>query len=339
MALIVKYTLDPRTVTAVLRRTVGGVFDANNITDTVNIEGTVEHTYNDAVIGQSYGFLITAYDAEGKGIDSATFNTIYLGDTGPGKNSVVTRGYFDFGVIEELSVAEFGKHPLEVRDELASTILPSLPTGSMSTTNAGWYKCLVDGKVIFIPKNFHFRVALPKLTANDIVSYGLVSKGPDGTYNFDNNPIVTIRGYKYRWRMMKHWLGDLPDVSDQIKTLDKTVDYAGRTEFDLFYALCGARREIPTPGSSSGYDLDVTGYDPNLSGTPPTTTMPIPPFIGGDIVVGISTSISVLHCPLWPNAANTTMQTKVIDGRYKWAVRNLSVDNTVGIPIVLELVE
>lgn len=339
MALIVKYTLDPSTVTAVLRRTVGGVFDANNITDTVNIEGTVEHAYNDAVIGRSYGFLITAYDAEGKGIDSASFNTIYLGDTGPGKNSVVTRGYFDFGVIEELSVVEFGKHPLELRDELASTILPSLPVGKMSDPTAGWYKCLVDGKIIFIPRNFYFRVHNGKLTANDVVSYGLVSNGPDGTYNFDNNPIVTIRGYKYRWRMMKHWLGDLPDVSGQIKTLDPTVDLAGRTEFDLFYALCGAKRYIAPPGSTQPAWVNVSGFDPNLSGTPPTKTTSIPPFIGGEIVVGNNGGIHVLHYPHWPDVVKTNMQAKFIDHFYRWNLINLAGGSLLNIPIVLELVE
>lgn len=327
MALIVKYTLDPSTVTAVLRRTVGGVFDANNITDTVNIEGTVEHAYNDAVIGQSYGFLITAYDAEGKGIDSASFNTIYLGDTGPGKNSVVTRGYFDFGVIEELSVTEFGKHPLELRDELASTVLPSLASGRMSVPIAGWYKCLVEGKVIFIPKNFFLASVIYKITPNDLISQGLISNGPDGTYNFDNNPIITIRGYKYRWRLMKSWAGETPDVGEKIKTIGP-IDYTGRTEYDLFSALCGSYR-------ASNHS---PGYDSNLSGTIPPVGNQLPPFVCGDIKTSVPYPC-IPHNQYWPDQIKTTVNLRYLGTAGVWNVSGFSNGSVIDLPIVLELVE
>lgn len=327
MALIVKYTLDPSTVTAVLRRTVGGVFDANNITDTVNIEGTVEHTYNDAVTGQSYGFLITAYDAEGKGIDSATFNTIYLGDTGPGKNSAVTRGYVDFGVIEELSVAEFGKHPLELRDELASTVLPSLSSGRMSDVTPGWYKCLVDNKVIFIPRNFFLVLAMNKFTPNDLISQGLISNGPNGTYNFDNNPIMTIRGYKYRWRLMKSWTGETPDVGKKIKTIGP-IDYTGRTEYDLFCALCGSFRGT----------MNYSGYDSNLSGTIPPVGTRLPPFICGEIKTSDSYP-SVPHNENWPGPMMSTANLKYLDKYGMWSITGFQSVSVVDLPIVLELVE
>lgn len=320
MALTVRFKLDANAVSVKLDRTVGGPFDPNSISDSVDITGKSGHTYSDGVFGQKYGFRITATDANGVEVESFPFNTVYVEDTGPGNKNVVTRGYFDFGVYEFLTSSQFGISPSEVVEGLRATFPAVAPM--VNSADTGWYKCLVEGKVIFIPKNFYMNVgASNAITPPSLVNSGLLASDGGSGFNFNACPIVTVGGRQFKFRGIKHWSGDLADVTPQLKN-HATVSYAGKTEADLYFALCASTS---------------VGYDPTLEGKP-VGALTVPPFVAGDnsIFFGPTTNAGMvlMGSVNWPAAGG---KFRLIGTDMKWYSLDLA-GYTAKIVPVLELV-
>ncbi|UYE93543.1 hypothetical protein [Shewanella phage FishSpeaker] len=294
MALTINYALDPNTASAVLKRTVGRDYSPGQAPDdTVTLDvGAAAYSYADGVEGTKYGFMITATDSTGKTIDSNPFSLVYFEDTGPGVQNKPTRGYPDFGVFEFLTTAQFGKTPSEVRDMVIALGFPSVGLPYTGTTT-GWYKCLVDGKIILIPKNFFIYLdsILSQMIPSRLISSGLISAGAAGAHNFDNCPIVTIGGLNYKWRGLKHWTGDLVDINDKLKETT-AKDYGRSSEADMYMCLTN-----PTTANA--------GYDPGLSGAS-NVGKTLPPFVAGDdnLIFGptANAGMVLLGNANWPNA-------------------------------------
>lgn len=264
MALAIEYVLDPNTVSATLSRTIGRkMIPGEPVDDVVPLlmDETV-YVYPDGVDGLTYGFKITATDSDGKSVDSNIFHMVYKNDFGPGKSNTITKGYFDFGVYETLTPAEFGMSPQAVRDLIASQGFPSMGVG-YTTGITGWHKCLVEGKVILIPKNFFITLGTSAPTSHIPVNHvnsGLISIKPDGKTGFDACPTVTIEGREYKWRGIKHWVGNPEDLAVPLKSTIAMVSYGRLTEMDLFLSL--------TQNDNPGYDPSLRG-DPNTGQTYP----------------------------------------------------------------------
>lgn len=298
MALTINYALDPAAVSATLERVVNKTFDfgvvADDVVDLVTSE--TMHVYSDGVAGTRYGFKVTQTDAEGGVTVSDPFHMVYLEDTGPGKNNQVTRGYFDFGVIDILTDEEFGSTTEALRVQLATTSLPNIAVGYSDTGKLGWYKCLVEGKVIFIPKNFYLYIPTyaGEQTKTHLLQNGLVSTRAEGGLDFNDCPIMTIRGRRYRWRGIKHWVGNPVDLDVPLKqttAIGTYPDHYGRaTEADLYYTLC---------------NTTVQGYDPGLIGNV-SKGQTRPPFVAGNnscqFGVRPTSGMTLMGTSRWPEA-------------------------------------
>lgn len=324
MALTVKYQLDPATVSATLKRTVGDIFNPSSIFDTVELTvGNSSYTYSDGVDGTVYGFFIEATDSSGDTISGNPFNMVYKEDTGPGNQQTVTRGYFDYGVYEFLTTQQFGMTPDQVRAEVVALGYPNMGL-SYTGPETGWYKCLVEGKVIFIPKNYFVYLdgAITEMNETRVRKSGLISVGSNGKNSFENCPVVTINGLRYRWRAMKHWKGEHADLNSVIRDC-LVINYDSKTEMDL--AL------IFTANTTAGYDPSLKGALSNGA--------TVPPFVAGNdnLAFGPTSNAGamVLGNSNWPNAGGTF---RLIGTDHKWYQLTSAIYGAKMIP-VLELLD
>ncbi|EBV8434085.1 hypothetical protein AVA65_07535 [Salmonella enterica subsp. enterica serovar Minnesota] len=96
-------------------------------------------------------FVVSAVDAEGSELFGEVFPYGNFPNTGPGPETIL-RGNWDFGLFGELSTADFFTNQ-ELGSGLlkAGATIDNVSNGNKVTT---WFKCIVNGKIIFIPNTY-----------------------------------------------------------------------------------------------------------------------------------------------------------------------------------------
>lgn len=96
-------------------------------------------------------FALSAVDADGLELFCEVFPMGNFPNTGPGPDTIL-RGDWDFGLFGELTTEQ-----LFTNAELGSGIVAAGATVNEVTTGGRitkWFKCIVNGKIIFIPNTF-----------------------------------------------------------------------------------------------------------------------------------------------------------------------------------------
>lgn len=251
MALTVNYKLSPDTSVATLYRAIGAKIDIYNLpTDKVVLNKLkTEHVYTDGTDGVHYSFIVESVDSNGRKNYSSIQDVIYKNELGPGP-SRITRGYFDFGVYGEVSDEELGISIQGVRDYLSLTF-PKIPLFEIVGT--GWYKCLVDGKVIFIPKGAWLLGGYTSYyTATTYNSWGLV----DSKFGFDECLTIFLGGNEYKIRSIAHHDTRLTGAEALAAMKNTVVSSKHRREIGMYACLSSAS------GGSAGTAPEDFGYPP-----------------------------------------------------------------------------
>ncbi|UYE93544.1 hypothetical protein [Shewanella phage FishSpeaker] len=200
MALTVNYKVSPDATLARLYRSIGSKIDLTNLpaNPTVLDKTKTQYVYPDGVNNTHYSFVVETTDINGNKNFSSIQDILYKTELGPGPTKV-TRGYFDFGVFGEVSSEELGANPHALRDYI-NTISGNCPALD-GPTGQGWFKCLVNKKIIYIPKDVRFYHGAS-------VSYTKAVLYPtrlcDDNGLFDDCPIITLKGRQYKWRSLAH---------------------------------------------------------------------------------------------------------------------------------------
>lgn len=249
MALTVNYKLSPDTSVATLYREIGAKIDIYNLpTDKVVLNKLkTEHVYPDGIDGVHYSFIVESIDSNGRKNYSSIQDVIYKNELGPGP-SRITRGYFDFGVYGEVSDEELGISIQGVRDYLSLT-LPDVPLFEIVDT--GWYKCLVDGKVIFIPKGAWVASGYTQSHAGTTYNrWGLV----DSKFGFDECQTIVLNGNEYKIRSIAHHDTRLTGAAALAAMKNTTVSTKLRREIGMYACLSSAS------GGGAGTAPEDFGY-------------------------------------------------------------------------------
>lgn len=327
MSLSIKYTYPEGATTLYLYLKVGEIIDIKYLPDNpIELSSSEsEYVVEDSVEGELYSVVLKSVDANGFVDIGNVQNICYVADPGPG-NKFIQRGYPDFGVYGELTNEEFGISPEALRAKLINEhglVLPGQYVYGAGGTS--WYKCLVDGKVIFIPKNYLLYRGRIDTNSNAtlMIQDGLISKDPySGKYTFDGCPEVIIGGYKYRWRGMKAWV-DSEVVDDDLTSVLKVT-----TEN---YVNWGMRNEAVMFGCLS--NTLTSGYDPLNEGYTHTSNQP--PFDAGESeTLSIVNTNNLVCVPGNVNFPNVGGNTRILLNTGVWTITASTSYGTKHIPVL-----
>lgn len=289
MALTVNYTISPATVAATLYRSTGSKINLLNLpTDKVVLDKQKNSfTYNDGVNNTHYSFVVETVDANGRKNYSVIEDVIYKKEVGPGSPKI-TRGYFDFGVYGEVTSEELGITPDGARDYINSIAGNTPPLDGVDTTNI-WYKCLVNKRIIFIPKNRMFYMGVTSAYSQATL---YKTRLCDENGLVDNCPTMMLKGREYKWRSLCHHNTDLTGAAALAAIKDIGVENGRKLRTEMGMYLCLTRSTIWLAGT----DKDGLGLPTESSATQA-------PFRGGwNAPLGENTAIKAcgLGTHVWP---------------------------------------
>lgn len=216
-----------------------------------------EYLVDSPIEGEHYSFIIESVDDDGFNNFSPVQNIIYIRDTGPGNNTIL-RGEYDFGVMDELTNEEFGMSLVGVRNHFSNKLSSIAAVGANSS---GWYKCLVDGRIVYFPKGHNCALLVSANQYNtapfNSIEAGIINSGlcvtKDGVQTLETDNIININGNEFRWRAMKSWVGD--DIRHSPSVWDE------RSELGMLQTLCN----IAHPGNNPELQIPTNSYQHKMT--------------------------------------------------------------------------
>lgn len=260
MALSVKYNVSPEASLVTLYRSVGSKIDLNNLpTNKVILDkNKSEYTYSDAVNNTYYSVVIETTDVNGYKNYSPIQDVLYKSELGPGP-SKITRGYFDFGVYGEVTSEELGITPDGARDFVNSIAGDTPVLGGAEPSNI-WVKCLVNKRIIFIPKNRMFYMG-PTSSYSAATLYKTRLCDQQGLV--DDCPTMVLKGREYKWRSLCHHNTDLTGAAALAAIKDIGIENGRKLRSEIGMYLCLTRSTV----GMAGVDKDGLGLPAEPSNT------------------------------------------------------------------------
>lgn len=226
-------------------------------TDKINIAGNLtSHEYIDVVRSTTYWFSISSVDVDGVETLGQIFPLGYFPENGPGPTTL-QRGDWSFGLFGEVSVLN-----LLTSQQLKNALASFGANGTVFTGSISKYwKCVVNGKIIYIPDNYVMTVILGGVTT-DATTY---LRNIGYVKDLSQAPVLSTQGWDFVYRMphasmieSKYMTGFDVDVSSE--------DYLG-SEASLFAGLFSNTASnpnwpgLPAGGGNTKYRLgDQSGF-------------------------------------------------------------------------------
>lgn len=156
MGMTVTWDLDPTAVKYRIYRDTKAFTPGSLPTDVVEVlkdavvevNGKGTHEYDDAVRQTVYHLMFCVEDATGNTSYSERTIMGYFPESGPGPTELL-RGNWEFGYFGEVPTAELPSYL-----EIVTALKTAGSTRDMYTANpASWNKCVVNGRIIYIPSS------------------------------------------------------------------------------------------------------------------------------------------------------------------------------------------
>ncbi|EJI5696479.1 hypothetical protein NFI00_000182 [Salmonella enterica] len=216
-------------------------------TDKVSVPaGATEYEYTDVERQTVYWFAIRTVDANGAGTFGQIFPLGYFPDTGPGPAKLL-RGTWEFGFFGEVDSKEVGSYADIYNALLRAGV--TTPYNGSTITDLKYAKCVVGGKIIFIP--------LTPVQGVKGNTAGLVGFAGVGTSDDTTAPVIKLSNRDYRHRVPR---ASISKPTDTPLVLDVLSDDVLKSEVGMIAALNNSTAETgvsKNPGVRDMFSLHL----------------------------------------------------------------------------------
>lgn len=228
-----------------LYRQAGAKVDLTNLpADVVSVAADkTTYQYPTSVSNTLYYVVVASTDANGLMTFSDQIMIGYYPDTGPGPSTLL-RGDWSFGFFGEVAITDVAS-----TNEIYAAAYALKGSSALSPQNTWsmYYKCIVAGRVIFIPDNAYSNSGV---TFDGIRASGFAL----ADYSYDTNGVKIARnGFEFVVRVAHATAGPLTTI---IADPTKATDDISRSELGMFMALFGNANvpgAVPTVTGNTSY--------------------------------------------------------------------------------------
>jgi len=211
-----------------LYRQAGAKVDLTNLpADVVSVAADkTTYQYPTSVSNTLYYVVVASTDANGLVTFSDQIMIGYYPDTGPGPSTLL-RGDWSFGFFGEVAVTDVASP-----NEIYASAYALKGSSALSPQNAWsvYYKCIVAGRIIFIPDNAYANNG-PTFETLRTAGFALAD------YSYEANGVKVARnGFEFVTRVAHATAGPLTTI---IADPTKATDDISRSELGMFIALFG----------------------------------------------------------------------------------------------------